>query len=400
MAAKIPLVVFSHLRWDFVYQRPQQLLSRLTNSTPVLFIEEPVEGSEAGWQRIDTDEGVTVWRPVLPGRVHGFGTGHQADLINLMRVLARRESLDGAIAWLYTPMALPLARSILPELVVYDCMDELSLFQGAPPELLALESELMVDADLVFTGGPSLYRAKTGRHPNVFCFPSSVDASHFHQANPDLPTREPEVQRAIPHPRLGFYGVIDERLDLALLDALAETRPEWQIILVGPVVKIDPATLPRRSNIHYFGQQPYADLPRFLSGWDVCLLPFALNDATRFISPTKTLEYMAAERAIVSTPIRDVVEPYAGIVAIGKTAADFVTIIENALAKTTAQRATERERMREIVQDTTWETTAERMWTLICQELNRAEGQTRRVIKDCTAHTEHTHSALEAGVKS
>src|SRR5690606_28943889 len=103
--------------------------------------------------------------------------------------------------------------------------------------------------------------------------------------------------------RIGYAGVIDERIDLVLLDQVARARPDYQFVMLGPIAKIDPATLPQRGNIHYLGSKKYADLPRYLAGWDVAMMPFALNDATRFISPTKTPEYLAAGRRVVSTAI-------------------------------------------------------------------------------------------------
>jgi len=340
-------------------------MSRLAQSRRVVWIEEPVDGEGPRWLEHPAPENVTVYRPQFPGGSRGFHADQLPALTELLQQLSVKEQLAGAIAWLYTPMALPLARTLQPDLVVYDCMDELSLFRGAPPELVGMEEELLKQADLVFTGGRSLFNAKKGRHPAVHCFPSSVDASHFRQAAPSGTAREIEAQASIPHPRLGFFGVIDERLDIGLLEVVARTHPEWHLILVGPVVKIDPAILPRHPNIHYFGQQSYEDLPRFLVGWDVCLLPFALNDSTRFISPTKTLEYMAAERPIVSTPIRDVVEPYGGIVYIGQTAEEFMTGVEQALSLTGDERARLVDQMRAVVRETSWEGTASQMDILV-----------------------------------
>jgi UDP-galactopyranose mutase len=245
-------------------------------------------------------------------------------------------------------------------------MDELSLFLGAPPELLSREAALLECADLMFTGGPSLYRAKQARHPNVHCFPSSVDAAHFRVARAgEITVDEPKNQAGLPHPRLGFYGVVDERLDLGLLDYVAAARPTWQIVLVGPVVKIDPATLPRRPNIQYIGQRSYQELPGYLAGWDVCLLPFARNDATRFISPTKTLEYMAAERPIVSTPITDVAEPYGDIVYLGDTPPAFLAACEAALRERPEEREFRTGRMRQVLAGTSWEVTARAMEKLL-----------------------------------
>jgi UDP-galactopyranose mutase len=373
MASDYPIVVFSHLRWNFVYQRPQHLLSRLAAEQPVLFVEEP-EYDASGpprWERTTPEPGVTVFRPRTPIEAPGFHPA-QLEVLGPMLDEIREEAGDaGLVAWLYTPMALPLARQLDPVLVVYDCMDELSMFLGAPPELVQREAELMEAADVMFTGGPSLYRAKQDRHPNVHCFSSSVDAAHFGSALPGGSAKEPADQRDLPHPRLGFYGVIDERLDLPLVAALADAHPEWQLVLVGPVVKIDPASLPRRPNIHYTGQRTYAELPGYLAGWDVCLLPFARNDSTRFISPTKTLEYMAAERPIVSTPITDVAEPYGHIVYLGDTPDRFIRACEEALAADAEERARRAALMRGVLARTSWDATVASMESLMAERLAR-----------------------------
>lgn len=375
MPLDTPIVVFSHLRWDFVYQRPQQLLSRLARRQPVLFIEEPEHdpSGPARWERSTPEPGVTVFRPQTPVAEPGFSAAQLAVLEPMIEEIRDAAGAGATVAWLYTPMALPLARALDAALVVYDCMDELSMFMGAPPELIGREAELMELADVMFTGGPSLYRAKRSRHPNVHCFSSSVDAAHFGRARTHCDDRaeEPGDQRELPHPRLGFYGVVDERLDLPLLDALATAHPEWQIILVGPVVKIDPATLPRHSNVHYLGQRSYDELPGYLAGWDVCLLPFARNDSTRFISPTKTLEYMAAERPIVSTPITDVADPYGHIVYLGDTPAAFIAACEAALAATPEEREQRTSLMRGVLARTSWDATAEAMESLMAARLAR-----------------------------
>lgn len=368
MQPRYSIVAFSHLRWNFVYQRPQHLLSRLAANRPVFFIEEPELDSEgpARWERSNPAPNVIVLRPHTPVKAPGFHPDQLAALEPLIAELARE--LEGAtlLAWLYTPMALPLAEALGPEVIVYDCMDELSLFLGAPPELLSREASLLECADVMFTGGPSLYRAKQARHPNVHCFASSVDAAHFRLArSPGAELREPEDQADIPHPRLGFFGVIDERLDLPLLGFIAEAHPDWQIVLVGPVVKIDPASLPRGANLHYLGQRSYDELPGYLAGWDVCLLPFARNDATRYISPTKTLEYMAAELPIVSTPITDVAEPYGEIVYLGGTPEEFLAACEAALASDSDERNRRATLMRKVLSGTSWDVTVAAMEQLL-----------------------------------
>lgn len=365
MSERPTILVFSHLRWNFVYQRPQHLLTRMAGWARVLFVEEPIYAPEAepSWKHSRPAPDLLVCQPQTPVAAAGFHPDQHSALVPLLKRLLRDEQAGDVLAWLYTPLALPLAQAVRPRRLVYDCMDELSAFLHAPRALLEQERALLEQADLVFTGGPSLYRAKRDRHPRVYCFPSSVDADHFRQARAGLP--EAPEQADLPHPRLGFYGVIDERLDLQLLAALADAHPEWSLVLVGPVVKIDPQTLPRRPNIRYLGQRRYEDLPRFLAGWDVCLLPFARNEATRFISPTKTLEYMAAERPIVSTPIADVAEPYGQIVYLGDTSEAFVAACAQALASGPAERAERAERMRAVLASTSWDQTALAMRGLI-----------------------------------
>lgn len=249
----------------------------------------------------------------------------------LLDELFAEHDLRQYILWYYTPMAMAFTRHLEPLVVVYDCMDELSLFSGASPALKECEAELFKRADLVFTGGQSLYEAKRNQHPNVYAFPSSIDKAHFHQAKQF--TVEPADQANIPHPRLGFYGVIDERMDLDLLGGIALARPDWHFVIIGPVVKIDPAILPRHENIHYLGGKTYQELPTYIAGWDVALLPFARNESTRFISPTKTPEYLAAGKPVVSTSIRDVVRPYGqlGLVRIADTVVEFVAAAEAAM---------------------------------------------------------------------
>jgi len=318
------LICFSHLRWNFVYQRPQHLMTRAARMHGVLFFEEPV--FEAGIKpRLDlaaTKGGVTVATPVLPERLppEMIVSAQRALLDNHLA----RETGRSLIFWHYTPMALGFNAHLRPDLRIYDCMDELSAFKGAPPELIDFEARLFETADLVFTGGQSLYEAKRHRHPSVHAFPSSIDAGHFRRARTHAAV-EPADQGAIPQPRLGFFGVIDERMDLALVDRLAALRPDWQFVMLGPIVKIDAATLPRRPNIHWLGGKSYDELPDYLAGWRIGLMPFALNESTRFISPTKTPEFLAAGLPVVSTAIADVVRPYgaSGLVSISTDAEDM-----------------------------------------------------------------------------
>ncbi|HWJ94401.1 MAG TPA: glycosyltransferase, partial [Telluria sp.] len=322
------LIVFCHLRWDFVFQRPQHLMTRMAEHYQILFVEEPVyhEG-QAHLKKTAVAPNITVCQPHTAIAAPGFHDDQIPTLQGLLAGLVPEG--EQPVVWFYTPMALPLLQGLHPSLVVYDCMDELAAFKNSPKQLLQRESALLNIADLVFTGGPSLYEAKRERHANAHCFPSSVDATHFRKAL-DRRISHP-AQAAIAGPRLGFYGVIDERFDTELVRAMAEAHPEWQIVLVGPVVEIDPAILPRGDNIHYLGPQPYRMLPNFLAGWDVCLLPYVSNESTRLFHPAEALEYMAAELPVVSTPLADVAQAYGDIVAIAADASAFIAACEAAL---------------------------------------------------------------------
>ncbi len=359
------LLCLSHLRWSFVYQRPQHLMSRFAREYNLLFWEEPIATDDAQpWLEVRPDaSGVQVLVPRLP---HGCA-GEAAERVQRELLNGYLDKLgvgDGLVLWYYTPMSLAFTEHLTPRLTVYDCMDELSAFHGAPPALLEREAKLLDRADLVFTGGYSLYEAKRDRHPEVYPFPSSVDVEHFAAARE--PQDDPPDQAAIGRPRLGFYGVIDERLDIALLQRVAELRPDWQLVLVGPVVKIDPEDLPRLPNIHYLGGKTYDELPHYLAGWDVAIMPFARNESTRFISPTKTPEYLAGGRPVVSTPITDVVRTYGdtGIVRIAERPEAFVEAVEEALADAEAPD-TLHERADQILADMSWEHT----WGLMKEKL-------------------------------
>jgi UDP-galactopyranose mutase len=325
--ARVPdLICFSHLRWDFVYQRPQHLLSRSAKDRRVFFVEEPIFAATTPRLQInERDCGVQIVTPFRPEGLNDAESNAVQQALLIDELILEQE-LKEYICWYYTPMALGFTQHLEPLAVIYDCMDELSAFKNPPKGLKEREEELLERADLVFTGGFSLYEAKRHRHPNIYPFPSSIDGAHFRQARQNL--ADPADQADIPHPRLGFYGVIDERFDTELLEGMAKARPDWHFVIIGPVVKIDPASLPQGKNIHYLGGKSYQELPAYLSGWDVAMLLFAHNESTRFISPTKTPEYLAAGVPTISTSIRDVVRPYGqqGLVKIADTAEDFVKI--------------------------------------------------------------------------
>lgn len=356
------LICLSHLRWDFVYQRPQHLLSRFAKNGRVFFFEEPIFSDKPTRLEISRrEDNLTV---VVP-HISDFDREVFADVETQRELLDRlivQENIDNFVLWFYTPMALDFAGHLKPLATVFDCMDELSAFKFAPPELIENERRLLERADLVFTGGQSLYEAKKDKHERVFAFPSSIDVPHFSQARNI--SEEPSDQQNIPHPRIGYCGVIDERLDLDLLAKTADLRPDWQFIMIGPVVKISEEDLPRRANIHYLGGKDYQDLPAYMSGWDVAMMPFALNESTRFISPTKTPEYLAAGLPVISTAIRDVVRPYheKGLVYIVGSPEDFSSAITKALQEHSVVRVSKAD---EFLAHNSWDKTWAEMNRLI-----------------------------------
>ncbi len=365
------LLCFSHLRWNFVFQRPQHLMSRFAREMSVIFWEEPVEigAHETAYLQVSEAPEARNVRVVVPHLPRGIPEGaREAALMRLLdvHIAAVRGVL---IAWYYTPMMLPFSRHLEADLTVFDAMDELSKFKFAPVKLLELEQELIDSADIVFTGGSSLYEAKKDRHSNVHCFPSSVDRVHFLKARAHQ--FDPADQEDLPKPRLGFYGVIDERFDTELLDEVATLRPDWSFVMVGPIVKISEDDLPKRPNIHYLGGKTYDQLPAYLSGWDVALMPFAMNESTQFISPTKTPEYLAGGKPVVSTPIRDVVRHYGKLEAVkfADNAADFVAQCEKALELSNAPESGWLAEADLMLSRTSWETTQARMGGLVADLL-------------------------------
>ena len=352
------LVCFSHLRWNFVYQRPQHLLSRFAKHFRVFFIEEPILHEGTNNLHVEmSEENVWIIVPQLNSKLsEEEKINTQRDLLNK---LFRNLQIESYLFWYYTPMALSISDHFEPQMIVYDCMDELSAFKFAPPELKEREAEMFQKADLIFTGGHSLYEVKKDLHNNIFAFPSSIEKEHFSLARQI--SSEPADQQCIPHPRIGFFGVIDERMNIDLVARIAELKPDWHFVMIGPVVKIDPGTLPTPHNIHYLGGKTYQDLPAYLSGWDIAMIPFALNESTRFISPTKTPEYLSAGKPVISTSITDVVNPYGvkKLVSIADTPEDFISSIESIL--TINDRSKWLEAVDAFLADNSWDSTWKKM---------------------------------------
>lgn len=362
------IICLSHLRWDFVYQRPQHLISRFARSGKrVFYFEEPVTGgSETRLEIIEKEDNLFVCVSHISDEDEGGNLARMQR--EMLDELIEREEIEDFLLWFYTPTAMNFAAHLAPKITVFDCMDELSAFRFAPPELIENEKRLLDKADLVFTGGQSLYEAKKDKHERVFAVPSSIDKEHFRQAR-EIKS-EPADQAGIKQPKLGYMGVIDERMDTHLLAETADLRPDWQFVMIGPVVKIGEDELPRRSNIHYLGGKKYEELPAYLSGWNVALMPFAINESTKFISPTKTPEYLAAGLPVISTPIRDVVKPYGEqkLVEIAETAEEFVQAAEKILGRGNSDEWLAR--ADEFLQDISWDKTFAKMSDLIEKEIS------------------------------
>ncbi len=370
----IDVICFSHLRWNFVYQRPQHLMSRLAKTNRVFFVEEPEFDDGIYYDVVQQNENLWVIVPHLSRTMDERSViAHQKEF--LLRLLTNM-NIRRYATWYYTPMALLISDHLNPLVTVYDCMDELSAFKFAPHALKELEYQLLQKADVVFTGGRSLYEAKKNQHHNIYAFPSSIDFDHFFRAR--QLTTDPEDQETIPHLRFGFYGVIDERMDLRLLEEVAKARRDWHFILIGPVVKISESDLPRYENIHYLGKKDYSDLPTYLSGWDVAIMPFALNESTRYISPTKTPEYLAAGKPVISTPILDVVKQYSNVVHFANSAEEFIKVAEHHIENS----ATWMKAVDAILSENSWDKTWEQMRKIIIEALKKTQSNNLKDLQE------------------
>lgn len=332
------LIVHSHLRWDWVWQRPQQFLSRLSVKHPVLFCEGPrlVDEDITPYYSVEQDEkypNVSVLLMHLPASRFGDG-----DWVDATRTHLLKEALAGPlkgkynrpVQWFYDPMATPAFAGKIGEIAnVYDCMDQLSQFRFAPPELISRERQLLKKADVVFAGGYKMWEDKKQHNENSHFYGCGVDVDHFATARSGE-TVVPADINFVERPILGYFGVVDERLDYDLIARLADSNPNWNVCIVGPPCKIDPNELPQRDNLFWLGGRPYAELPAYAKAFDVCLMPFALNEATEFINPTKTLEYMAMGKPIVSTPVPDVVTNFGRNVAVSSNSDEFIALCRQA----------------------------------------------------------------------
>ncbi|WP_407541723.1 glycosyltransferase (plasmid) [Deinococcus radiomollis] len=355
-------------------------MTRAAKQFRVFYVEEPVFGDADFLERYTDPSGVEV---CIPHITQGLGAAEsQVRTAAMLEALVRQEGLKRYALWVYTPMELPVTAGLDPALTIYDCMDELAGFRHAPPELRQREQRLFRQADLVFTGGHRLWEAKRLQHPHAYPFPSSVEVEHFAQAR--MAQDDPHDQAEIPHPRLGFYGVLDERFGSPLVSEVARSHPEWSIVLLGPVVKVSREELPQESNVYYLGQKSYAELPVYLSHWDAAIMPFARNEATEFISPTKTPEFLAAGVPVVSTAIRDVVRPYGDLdlLRVADEASAFGQAVQELLDEAGSPAALERQaRADAFLSGLSWDRTWADMRARMHEALRRRQDATGEILE-------------------
>jgi glycosyltransferase involved in cell wall biosynthesis len=355
----IPIIAFCHLGWDWVWQRPQQFLSRLAQRHRVLFVETYCSDVDAARVDLRTPDGypsLTVCQTHLPRSRWHDGKFIDQERRRILKETLNRElrgQFERPLLWFYDPMAVvAFARQLGEQAIVYDCMDELSQFKGAPPALIERERELLAVADVVFCGGQKMRKKRLPLNSNTHFFGTGVDVKHFGKALTREQKIAPEIAAFGNAPVLGYFGVVDERIDYELLAKLADARPDWQVVMVGPVCKVDPADFPKRPNLHFIGGRPYAELPALTKGFSVAMMPFALNAATEYINPTKALEYMAAGRPVVSTALDEVRMNFGSIARIAESHAEFIAFCAKEAEKPSRARIV---RGMKLAADNTWE---------------------------------------------
>lgn len=365
-ATDMHLVFFSHLRWNFLFQRPRHLASRSAGSFKVYFVEEPVFGMpETRLEFLSLGDNLEIIVPHFRTRMRDDAS--IAAQKELLTTFFDGKNLANFIFWYTSPLFLPVTEPFRPALTVYDCVHEPAALRFSQQMLKKYEDELFDRADLVFTSGYSLYEAKRRRHGEVHHFPNSVDVAHFFQARPYM--TDPTDQASIPHPRIGYFGAIDDRIDVALLEGLAHRKPEWHFVMVGPVCNIHADTLPRLRNIHYLGTKSYYELPSYISGWDLAIIPFVHNESTRYLNPIKTAEYLAAGKPVITTPITDILRQYGRdkLVNVAGTQDEFIRVASLELGN--IDREEWLRRVNEFLPQNSWDKTWQRMLYLMTKKL-------------------------------
>ena len=378
-AGAFPIIVHCHLCWDWVWQRPQQFLSRLSQKHKILFVEtvRPDDSLVTPLAQMRTAENfpnITILRLQFPGWRWNDGNYVDAERRKIVREALQgplKGQFDNPVQWFYDPMAVTAFSGQMGEIgTVYDCMDELSKFRGAPPEMITREAELLREADVVFTGGRKLFESKSKHNGNCHFYGCGVDIEHFGKARL-AETPLPEDLRQIRKPVLGFFGVVDERMDYELIEKLGKSNPDWSVVIIGPRTKVEESALPKGPNIHWFGGREYQQLPGYCKGFDVCMMPFALNEATEYINPTKSLEYMATGKPIVSSAVADVVRNFGSVVQIGKSHEEFIELCREALKHPDQERI---ERGLAMAAENSWESIVGKLDQHMVDALNARHG--------------------------
>lgn len=364
------VICFSHRRWNFVYDRPQHLMKRFGRMTQVYFVEEAVVGGTQPALEVTQVEDNVI--RLVPRLREGL---REDEAVAQQKELLARFFIDNDITqyifWYYTPMALAISDHFNPVLVVYDCMVDLSSYRFARREVGDRERDLLRRADLVFTVGHSLYEARKNRHPEVHVFPGSVDAEHFERGR--LYVEDAIDQERIPRPRIGFFGVVDERMDFVLLEEVARRKPQWHFVMIGPVMRSSRNAVPKLPNIHWLGRKTYDELPEYASGWDLTMLPYAHNKVTRYVNPTKTAEYLASGKPVIATPVIDVLRQYGrtGLVQIAGTPEEFIRVATAELEN--PDRSDWMDQVDEWLSGQSWDKTFQRMMYHVTRKLKEKE---------------------------
>jgi len=377
------IICFSHLTWDRnLFQRPQQLMLRFSKRFNVLY----VSGYSCRQFFIDlfrrkkthsyhVTDNLAVYSPfALPPIKKYSSITIRLNKILLSFLVKRRLKklkFKDPILWIYHPRYIDAIGKFKEELIIYDCMDDFtSLLSDYEDRERNIKDEraLLKKADMVFAGGYSIAELKRDSREHIHVFPSAVEIYHFKKARSDN-LEMPDDITDIPHPILGYWGAIDERVDHELLKRLAMKHPEWSIVLLGPIVRHkagDLSYLKEIKNIFWLGPKDYSLLPNYAKAFDVCLIPFVLSREGKFLSPTKTLEYLATGKPVVSTPITDVVRFYDGVVGIADGPDEFGMAVRRCMEE---DNASMKQKRICFTENKSWEDTAEKMEKLILDKI-------------------------------
>lgn len=316
------IVCLSSTRWSFLWQRPQQIMSRLCARHDILYVDPPFPVAEEQVRGISNDESGTlivknlqtindalqIFRPLEISRF-SYPDLDSNELLKMNQELLQCQiqkalfqlGWQHPLLWLYDPRNVNLVDQLNPCGVIYDCVDSFRSFSWSHPHVSIWEEALVDRADVVLATSRALYQERLRKNRYTFLVPNAADYKHF---SPWQGYEKPADITAISRPRLGFIGAIYEWVDLELLQVIADKSPAWNLVLIGP--KQHGLQLPERSNIHWLGQRGYAELPAYVHSFDVALIPFLVNETTQHANPIKFWEYLAAGKPVVSTLLPEI----------------------------------------------------------------------------------------------